>query len=50
MNRRNALKSLLPALWAGRAWVAAPSVATVIGHGSPGLSDQQVNGACPRTT
>lgn len=42
MDRRDALKTLLLALLPARAF-AAPVVSTVIGNGSPGFSDQQVN-------
>lgn len=43
MNRRRALKSLLIGLGASPAWAAAPSVSTLIGTGTPGLSERQVN-------
>ena len=41
MNRREALKTVLIALLPARAFAA--SVSTVIGNGTPGYSDQQVN-------
>lgn len=43
MNRREVLKALLLALVPTPAWAARASVATLIGTGSPGHSDQQVN-------
>jgi len=43
MNRREALQSLVGVLAASPAWAAPPSVTTIIGTGSPGYSDQQVN-------
>lgn len=43
MKRRDALKTLLLALVPPSALAAAPSVSTLIGTGSPGYSDQQVN-------
>ena len=43
MNRRDVLKTLLAALAPTPAWAAKVSVATLIGTGSPGYSDQQVN-------
>jgi len=42
MNRRDALKTVILALVPTPAF-AAPSVSTLIGNGSPGYSDQQVN-------
>ena len=42
MKRREALKTLLVAL-AGRPTAASPSVSTLIGTGSPGYSDREVN-------
>lgn len=42
MNRRDALKTILLTLLPARAF-AAPTVSTIIGNGSPGFSDQQVN-------
>src|SRR5262245_8368012 len=42
MRRRDALKALLVPLLSARAFAAA-AVATLIGNGSPGYSDQQVN-------
>ena len=43
MNRREALTTLLAAVASSPAWAAPPSVSTVIGTGSPGYSDRQVN-------
>ena len=48
MDRRDAVRTMLAALAAPRAWdagfgVAAPSVATLIGTGTPGLSEREVN-------
>ncbi|MGH9385495.1 MAG: hypothetical protein ACRD2N_14535 [Vicinamibacterales bacterium] len=43
MNRREALKTLLVVLAPSPAWAANASVATLIGTGSAGYSDQQVN-------
>src|SRR5688500_2304411 len=48
MDRRDALRTMLAALAAPRAYdaglgVAAPSVATLIGTGAPGYSDREVN-------
>jgi DNA-binding beta-propeller fold protein YncE len=43
MNRREALQALFMVLSAVRADAARPSVSTLIGTGSPGYSDQEVN-------
>jgi len=43
MNRREALRALLIVLSSTRARAAAPSVSTLIGTGSPGYSDREVN-------
>lgn len=43
MNRREALKTLLIAVTPSPVFGAAPSVSTLIGTGSPGYSDRQVN-------
>lgn len=43
MNRREVLKALLVFLAPRPAWAATPSVATLIGTGAAGYSDQQVN-------
>ena len=43
MNRRDALKTLMVVLARSRASAATPSVSTLIGTGSAGYSDQQVN-------
>src|SRR6185436_6592508 len=43
MNRREALTSLLAALASSPTWAAPPSVSTLIGTGTPGRSDRQVN-------
>jgi sugar lactone lactonase YvrE len=43
MNRRDLLKSALAALLPVPARSAAPAVSTLIGNGTPGLSDGQVN-------
>jgi len=43
MNRRDALKTLMIVLAPSRASAAKPSVSTIIGTGSAGYSDQQVN-------
>ena len=43
MNRRDAITSLLAALGSSPTWAAPPSVSTLIGTGSPGHSDRQVN-------
>jgi sugar lactone lactonase YvrE len=43
MNRRDALKAMLIVLSSKRADAAGPSVSTLIGTGSPGYSDQDVN-------
>src|SRR4029453_2437579 len=42
MNRRDALKAVLMGLLPPRTFVA-PGVSTIIGSGSPGYSDSQVN-------
>ena len=42
MNRREAVGSLL-ALASARVWAAEPSVSTLIGSGTAGYSNQQVN-------
>jgi DNA-binding beta-propeller fold protein YncE len=43
MNRRNALKTLLVLLTPAAARAASPAVSTLIGDGSAGYSDHQVN-------
>src|SRR6185503_5721123 len=43
MNRRDALKAVFIVLGSARAIAARPSVSTLIGTGSPGYSDRQVN-------
>ena len=43
MNRRDALKTLIAVLFSSPAWAARTSVATLIGTGAAGYSDQQVN-------
>ena len=43
MNRREALATLAVVLAPSRVWAARTSVATLIGTGSAGYSDQQVN-------
>ena len=43
MNRRTALKTLAALFVSSRASLTAASVSTVIGNGTPGYSDQQVN-------
>ena len=43
MKRRDALKTLLLALAPSPALAATPAVSTLVGTGSPGYSDQQVN-------
>jgi DNA-binding beta-propeller fold protein YncE len=43
MNRRGALKAIFVAVSSMRAHAAGPSVSTVIGTGSPGFSDREVN-------
>src|SRR5258706_13773529 len=43
MNRREALRAVLIGLSSARVLAAKPSVSTLIGTGSPGLSDQEVN-------
>ncbi len=43
MNRREALESILILLSSTRLRAAAPSVSTLIGTGSPGFSDRDVN-------
>jgi len=43
MNRRDALKAVLMVLSSTRASAARPYVSTLIGTGSPGYSDQEVN-------
>jgi DNA-binding beta-propeller fold protein YncE len=43
MNRREALQALLVAFFPWPAVAAAPSVSTLIGTGTPGFSDRQVN-------
>jgi DNA-binding beta-propeller fold protein YncE len=43
MRRRDALRSLLAVLAPATLTARAPSVSTLIGNGTPGLSDQQVN-------
>ena len=43
MNRRDVLQTLCFLLASSRARAAAPSVSTLIGTGSPGLSDREVN-------
>ncbi len=43
MNRRDALKVMFVAVSSTRASAAGPVVATLIGNGSPGYSDREVN-------
>src|SRR5882724_9876632 len=43
MNRREALRAVLIGLSSARVLAAKPSVSTLIGTGSPGYSDRQVN-------
>ena len=43
MNRREALRAMFIVLGSTRANAAAPSVSTLIGTGSPGYSDREVN-------
>ena len=43
MNRREALRALLIVLSSTRANAATPSVSTLIGTGSPGFSDREIN-------
>ena len=43
MKRRDALKTLLLALVPSPGWAATPSVSTLIGTGTAGYSDRQVN-------
>ena len=43
MNRRDALKAMLVLLGSTRATAAGPAVTTLIGTGSPGYSDREVN-------
>ena len=43
MNRRAALRAMLVVLGSARASGAAPAVSTLIGTGSPGYSDREVN-------
>jgi DNA-binding beta-propeller fold protein YncE len=43
MNRREALKAMVVVLSSARAIAARPAVSTLIGTGSPGYSDRQVN-------
>jgi hypothetical protein len=43
MDRRDLLKATLAVLWPSRLLAAAPEVSSLIGNGSPGLSDGQVN-------
>jgi sugar lactone lactonase YvrE len=43
MNRREALATLAAVLAPSPAWAAQTSVATLIGNGSPGFSDRQIN-------
>jgi DNA-binding beta-propeller fold protein YncE len=43
MNRREALRAMLIVLTSTRARAANPSVSTLIGTGSPGFSDREVN-------
>ena len=43
MNRRDALKAMLIAWSSARVLAAGPSVSTLIGTGSPGFSDREVN-------
>jgi sugar lactone lactonase YvrE len=43
MNRRDALRAVLVMLGSTRASAAAPAVSTLIGTGSPGYSDREVN-------
>src|SRR4029453_10607504 len=43
MNRRDAIRAALVLLSSTRAMTAAPSVSTLIGTGSPGYSDREVN-------
>jgi DNA-binding beta-propeller fold protein YncE len=43
MNRREALATLLAALAPSSVMAAAPSVSTLVGTGSPGYSDREVN-------
>src|SRR5207247_9063476 len=43
MNRREALRAIFVVLSSTRTHAARPSVATLIGTGSPGYSDHEVN-------
>ena len=43
MNRRDALRAMFIVLGSTRASAAAPAVSTLIGTGSPGYSDREVN-------
>ena len=43
MNRRDAVKTLLVVLGSARAGAVGPAVRTLIGTGSPGFTDREVN-------
>ena len=43
MNRRDAVKTLLVVLGSARAGAVGPAVSTLIGTGSPGFTDREVN-------
>ena len=43
MNRREAVKTLLVVLGSARAGAIGPAVSTLIGTGSPGFTDREVN-------
>jgi DNA-binding beta-propeller fold protein YncE len=50
MNRRDAVKTLLVVLGAARAGAVGPAVSTLIGTGSPGFTDREVNNPYGLTT
>ena len=50
MNRRDAVKTLLVVLGSARARAAGPAVRTLIGTGSPGFTDREVNNPYGLTT
>ena len=50
MNRRDAMKTMLVALSSTRAHATGPAVSTLIGTGSPGYSDREVNNPYGLTT
>ena len=50
MNRRDAVKAVLVVLGSARAGTVGPAVSTLIGTGSPGFTDREVNNPHGLTT